>query len=72
MNYALKLHSKHSELQWRERLVQRGCYSHRQYLTSIDRVDDAIVPEACGAVKGRAFVVVLSQNICPYLIQLFL
>ena len=54
----VELHPKHPKLLRREGLVQRGSDAQGEDFARVDGVDDAIVPEAGGAVEGRAFVII--------------
>src|SRR5207253_2017879 len=59
---ALISHSKDAESCVRDRRVERGAEAEREVHAGVDRVDDAVVPEAGGAVVGAAFALVLLKG----------
>src|SRR5437016_5766500 len=57
-----KLHSKDAERRRRDRRVQRGRDPEREDVARLDRIEDAVVPEAGGRVVRITLRLVLGEG----------
>src|SRR5580765_7330209 len=62
MSSAGILHPEDAELRIRNRRVVRGGEAERERIARASRVENAVVPQSCGRVVGRALAIVLLED----------